>query len=498
MLKKLLLTTVSAISMIMWPLENFSFAQTGGQIHSGNVLGNPTASESAPQDATLTSMFDRVFGSTSGFIPQRGVSAWTGIALPSLRPQLTIATTFYVNPAAFPTNCNGQTCQPGSDNNACTTIAAPCLTIAHAISLALAVDANLKQAVVQISDGGAYQNIQITSNMVGAISGGDGTSNQLTIQGNCTTPTNTVLTANGSNAFTAVAVTSPISIRCLQISGTGGHGIEADFASLIYYDTIVWGPIDISHNQIVALFGSKIEQQGVETISGGAASHWYADRGSQILLKGFTVTCSGAYAFTSFVNLINGSIFTQAGTAFSGCGSITGAHYAADNTSTFGYGTADPNTLFPGSTAGSVTGWAAPLKISASVWGTVTADAYPIFGGSGTTATTTNSTQFVGLSTISNSDNNFLVLPETYTLQHLQVFAVTDPGNGQTLTITLRIGGAGSAISCVIVGSAGGGNHTCSDLTHTATAAQTTAVSAQVASSNGAAATIITWSVSAL
>lgn len=63
---------ISAISM-----AGSSYAQTGGRIHSGNVLGNPGVSEAPATDATQTSMLDRAFGSTGGFILFRGVTAWT-------------------------------------------------------------------------------------------------------------------------------------------------------------------------------------------------------------------------------------------------------------------------------------------------------------------------------------------------------------------------------------------------------------------------------------
>jgi len=91
----------------------------------------------------------------------------------------------------------------------------------------------------------------------------------------------------------------------------------------------------------------------LEAISGNAAVHWFADRGSQILLTGQTVTCTGSPALSSaFVAVTNLSIFGLNGISFSGCGSVTGTRFIADYLSTFG-GT-DPNT-FPGNPNGTYT-----------------------------------------------------------------------------------------------------------------------------------------------
>lgn len=50
-----------------------------GKIHSGNVYGNPAATEAPGTDATLSALFDRVFGTTPGLYLQRGASLWGGV-----------------------------------------------------------------------------------------------------------------------------------------------------------------------------------------------------------------------------------------------------------------------------------------------------------------------------------------------------------------------------------------------------------------------------------
>ena len=53
-------------------------AQSGlGQIPSGNVVGNSTASAAAPAAATVTSLFDRAYCSTIGYLLVRFTGSWT-------------------------------------------------------------------------------------------------------------------------------------------------------------------------------------------------------------------------------------------------------------------------------------------------------------------------------------------------------------------------------------------------------------------------------------
>ncbi len=60
-----------------------SLAQFSGEIGSGHVLGNPSASQTSPTDATLTSIFDRAFCGTNGQSVVRTAGTWV-CGLPSV------------------------------------------------------------------------------------------------------------------------------------------------------------------------------------------------------------------------------------------------------------------------------------------------------------------------------------------------------------------------------------------------------------------------------
>lgn len=323
----------------------------------GSITVGSTPVNSGPTNGILfdnAGVLGAINGANNGVLCTDSTGVW---ATCPARKVLTGATTLYVNETGATANCNGQTCQIGSDAapNLCTTIALPCATRSHAIILAItAFDSQLKQITIQLSDQTYTSQTVIAANMVGATSGGNAASAQLIIQGNCTTPANTYLNVASNTAVILVGVTSPVSFNCLKIASAVGHGIQPDFGSKLYYSNIIWGPTAGAH--ILATFGSTVEQEGPETISGNFGDHWQADKGSQILLTGQTITCTGAFAAAdAFVKITNGSQFTLNGSTFSGCGSITGNKYLADYTSTFGIGTADPNTLFPGSANGVTT-----------------------------------------------------------------------------------------------------------------------------------------------
>lgn len=349
-------------------------------IGPSTTAGLPFLSGGTGADPAYQALTGAAFGTQNANTIYAGPSSG-GAANPGFRPlvaadlpisvarqALSSPVTLYVNPSSTTgASCNGSSGGVGSDSNA-GTLSAPFLTPAHALNVAQSeYDARLNQVTIQYCDnnvtGATYPTLQDTANMVGAISGGSGTAAQLIIQGNTTTPSNVVVQgSSGTAAFTFVGVTSPVLVSYMQIgastsgAATTGHGIDADAHSMVYYAHITWGYIGSGYSHVVATYGSFVEQEGPETIIGGAANHWLADRVSQILTTGNTITCTGAPTFTSaFINLTNGSVFNLDGAAFSGCSAVTGPRYIADATSSFGSGTADPNTVFPGNSSGSVT-----------------------------------------------------------------------------------------------------------------------------------------------
>jgi len=288
---------------------------------------------------------------------------------PASRIQLSAPLTLFVNPSSSTAAlCNGASGGAGNDSTGSGTLAAPFLTPNKALDTAARnYDVRLAQITIQYCDNNittaTYGQFQMVENLVGATSAGGATQAQLIVQGNSSTPANVIVQgSSGTAAFGFVGVTSPVTIKDMQIGSTliggatTGHGISADARSLVYYANITWGFIATSHAHINGVFGSFIEQEGVERINGGAALHWNADRGTSILTTGNTITCTGTPAFPSaFIALTNESNFLLNSAAFSGCGAVTGPHYIADLTSSFGSGSPDPNTIFPGNSNGSVT-----------------------------------------------------------------------------------------------------------------------------------------------
>lgn len=352
--------------VVVWFLPSSAQAQCNGVFGANTVCGSAAGGPPSPVALGTIGGVTGPGSSTVGDVAVWNNAAGTllsdgGPAIIGLTTNLTL----YVNPSTTTAaNCNGLTCQAGNDSNSCLTISAPCATITHAINL-FQINYNLRtyQATVQLSDinvtGASYGQTQVTQNLLGGVCGGGNTANQLTIQGNTTTPTNVVIVGSGGNAaFTFVSVTCPIMLKYFQIGAStsgaaaAGNGITADFGSKVYYSNITWGYVTNSYSHVSAEYESMIEQEGPETIVGGGGVHWYATLGAQILMSN-TITCTGTPAFGSaFVAINNGAIFSLNGSTFSGCSGVTGTRYIADSTAIFANLGVDPNSVFPGNANG--------------------------------------------------------------------------------------------------------------------------------------------------
>jgi hypothetical protein len=93
-----------------------------------------------------------------------------------------------------------------------------------------------------------------------------------------------------------------------------------------------------------------------------------------------------------------------------------------------------------------------------------------------------------GTSTSSNSyapqSNAYATqLPRNGTISGLSVWLITDPGSGNTVTVTFAVNGTGSAVTCTVTGN-GTNSHACVDVTHSATVTQSTVASKQVGTFN--------------
>lgn len=417
MLKKLLLTTVSAISMIMWPLENFSFAQTGGQIHPGNVLGNPTASESAPQDATLTSMFDRVFGTTPGFVPTRGLSAWTG-ALG--RVILTGTAVLYINSSvSSPALCGAFTCLPGNDSNDCLTPSTPCQTIQHTVNIVSnGYDLASNIVNVQLADG-TYNECVVLPSYINTTT--QGPSNTAFILGHSGFVGLVTVNCSGGNqrTFQALGTSHGWTLKDITVTSIGTCAY-VDTNSTLFWDGGAFGACTSFHVQTSgpgALFEFTNHNY---TITGSAAYHVFANEASLITWNGVTATFVGTPTFSQALE----------GTQFGG---MVNDHFATFSGSFTGdmYDISSPGSSY--------------LMNSGVVY-------------------TPGSTQYVGIGSISNTENNFTIIPVfSYKFVDLYVALSAPPGAGKNVVATLRLSGGPTLLTCTISGAS---TQICKDRIH--------------------------------
>jgi hypothetical protein len=74
-----LVSVVTKSILILFLLLTPLYAQCNGQTSSGNICGNPTGSQAPPSLTSLSSILDRVYGTSIGSIIYRGSSVWTAL-----------------------------------------------------------------------------------------------------------------------------------------------------------------------------------------------------------------------------------------------------------------------------------------------------------------------------------------------------------------------------------------------------------------------------------
>lgn len=95
---------VVALMALVWMLAAPLLAQQGEQFPAGTMFGNDTAAQRTGRVATMTAMLDRAFGSTKGFILQRGATVWAAVIG---RTVLIVDTTFWRRVDGSNSVCNG-------------------------------------------------------------------------------------------------------------------------------------------------------------------------------------------------------------------------------------------------------------------------------------------------------------------------------------------------------------------------------------------------------
>lgn len=251
----------------------------------------------------------------------------------NFRMRLTANTTFYV-------------ATTGNDSTGKGTLAAPWLTIQHAVDyINNTVDTAGFTATIQVADG-TYTNTVTLGTNASVFGGG-----LLVIQGNAGTPSNCIISTTSADCIDSSGGNCLITGFKLQ-TATAGNCIAAQGgANITMIGPMVFGACAGSHIQV-----NDFGEVGISnnyTISGGAVHHINAfNNGRQTLSANPVITLTGTPAFSGAVvsaSLLGSS--TVAGITFTGA--ATGVRYSATLNSVINSNGGGANFI-PGNSAGSV------------------------------------------------------------------------------------------------------------------------------------------------
>lgn len=364
-------------------------------------------------------------------------------AILGFRVPLTATTTFYVNASGSVSSpCGAFTCSPGNDANNCATITTPCLTIQHTVAyIANAFDFAGQAVNVQLADG-TYNECVVLPPYVTT----NPADKNVVIVGD-TTVANVVVNCASGQTFTAVNVPQGWVIKNVTAKASNAC-LYADYHSALYWDGGAFNACVANDVQAVnsGAFIEFINHNYTTTTS--KTCHVSAIDGAEIIWQSVTLTITGSPTFSTGLECSkNGGIIDDQFLTISG--SFTG-----------------PTYLLAGR---------------------------PLIFSSGATASTSNSTQYIGMGSISSTEVNYYTLAvPTNKIVGLVVNTTAAPGAGQTFVFTLRLGGGATALTCTISGAVA---TSCSDYVHATVAIVTTNVAdLQVVSSAGAATAVMSAS----
>lgn len=364
-----------------------------------------------------------------------------------IRTKLTATTNFFISNSNG-ADCGGSPCSLGVDNTTCGTARlTPCLTIQFATSL-IVNNYDFQSAAVnfQLADG-TYNECVLLPQYVSSTNQG----RTVSILGHSGNPALTTVNCSGNNTFTLVNVPSGWILKDINYT-SGGACIFNDYNSSVYIDG---GNFAACTNFDVQGVNKSFTEFILHNygISASTQSHVQMTDGAEVIWQSVTANITGSPTFS------NGLLSSDRGGILD-----------------------DSNVTFTGSYTGD------KYKINSTV---------PYVMGTGATATTSNSTQYIGISSISNSEVNYFVIPAQYTkFVNLTVNATAAPGAGQTFIFTIRIGGSPTQLTCTISGAVA---TTCRDSIHDGIGlsginTRGSIVDLQVVSSAGAATAIVTAS----
>lgn len=266
-----LLRGLMMLVVVLWALP--APAQVNpGLIQPGQVMGN---SGSGPDEPSPTSI-----GAVQSALPNTAVNYY-------------VATT-------------------GNDSNTCLSSGSPCLTIQGAWNKAQLINNGSGGFQINVADGNYSQGLLAVTTWIGA--------GPTAIVGNCTTPTNVVVTSTSNDGTFSAEGPVSFQVSCLEVQSSVQHDLYAKWGGVIHHSNLVFGTAVEGH-QTTSFHGTIIADSSYSII-GNATYHVYAHNGA-IRNEGITVTCVGSLTFTTFAYAPDYGTFNYYGATYSGCGSVT-------------------------------------------------------------------------------------------------------------------------------------------------------------------------------
>lgn len=235
----------------------------------------------------------------------------------------------------------------GSDSNdgLANTAAGAFLTIQKAVNVVAALDISIYNVTIKLGNSGTWTaGCTVSAPWIG--------SGEVTLQGDTTTPANTVISVTGGNAI-SVASGARLAVQAFKMSTTtSGNCLNADGGLIRIVGALDFGAC--ANFQISAVNGARVFANfgaGAYTISGGAWAHWFADATATMSIRYTTITLTGTPAFSVQFAQINAcSVILVDGITFSG--SATGTRYLVQTNAVLNTSGGGANYL-PGNAGGS-------------------------------------------------------------------------------------------------------------------------------------------------